>query len=137
MNIPDKFKDLIKTSSEKSVGTVIGEGIVIENATITGSGVIRIDGRFSGSIDLDGHIILGETAVVSGDINAESALFAGKYDGRLIVRNMLHLAPNAHVVAHIETDKFIIDEKAVFNGSCNMGSSPARLESRAAAKLEE
>ena len=131
------LKKLVEATSEKSIGTIIGEGVVIENATISGSGTIRIDGRFSGTIDLDGHIILGETAIVSGDINADSALFAGKYDGRLIVRNTVHLASNAHVVAHIETDKFIIDEKAIFNGSCNMGTSPAKFDKPETAKLLE
>ena len=121
MNILEKLGSF---SSDKNSGTIISEDIVIEDATITGSGVIRIDGRFSGTIDIDGHIILGENAIVSGDVTADSAMFAGKYDGKLIVRNTLHLASNAHVVAHIETDRFIIDETAVFNGSCNMGTSP-------------
>lgn len=137
MEMVNFLKKLISTSPENMTGTIIGEGVVIENATISGAGVIRIDGRFSGSIDLDGHIILGENAVVSGDVTADSALFAGKYDGRLTVRNTLHLASNAHVVAHIETDKFIIDEKATFNGSCNMGTTPARLDKSVPVKLIE
>ena len=127
------LKKLDKISSDKNAGTgtVIGEGIVIENAVIKGSGVIRIDGRFSGTIDIDGHIVLGETGVVVGDIHADSALFAGKYDGNLVINDTLHLAPSAHVVAHVETGKFIIDEDAVFNGTCNMGSAPAKYASAA------
>ena len=104
----------------KNTDTVIGEGIIFEEALLKGSGVIRIDGRFSGTIDLEGHIILGETGFVSGDVTADSALFAGRFQGNLYIENILHMTASSVLTGKIETGKLIIDEGAVLNGSCNV-----------------
>jgi cytoskeletal protein CcmA (bactofilin family) len=111
---------------EKSTGTVIGEGIIIEGASLKGSGAIRIDGQFSGNLDIEGHIILGETGVIIGDIKAESAMFAGKYSGNMSIKSTLHLASTAKLEGHVETEKIIIDENAVFKGTCNTTSPNER-----------
>jgi len=106
--------------NNKNTDTIIGEGIIFENAYLRGSGVIRIEGRFSGSIDIQGHIILGETGAVSGDLCADSALFAGNYQGSLSIRDTLHLTATAVLTGNVETAKLIIDEGAVLNGSCSV-----------------
>jgi cytoskeletal protein CcmA (bactofilin family) len=104
----------------KNTDTVIGEGIIFEEALLKGCGVIRIDGRLSGTIDIEGHIILGETGLVSGDVNADSALLAGRFQGNLYIENTLHMTASSIVSGKIETGKLIIDEGAVLNGSCNV-----------------
>jgi cytoskeletal protein CcmA (bactofilin family) len=116
------MKKLNKTTAIGSgtASILIGGGIIIENASLRGSGVLRIDGEFHGSIDMDGHIILGKTGVISGDIHAESALFAGKYHGNLQIRNTLHITSTAVLNGHIDTGKLIIDEGGIFNGICNI-----------------
>ena len=112
---------------DKNTDTVIGEGIVFENALLKGSGVIRIDGKFTGTIDIEGHVILGETGYVSGDIIADSALFAGKFQGNLRIRSALHLTESAVITGKFETGKFIVDEGAVLNGTCNVITAESLL----------
>ena len=104
----------------KNMDTIIGEGIVFENALLRGEGVIRIDGRFSGVIDVNGHIILGETGLVNGDIKADSALFAGKFQGNIYIEETLHMTETTVMSGKIETGRLIIDEGAVLNGTCNV-----------------
>jgi cytoskeletal protein CcmA (bactofilin family) len=108
------------TVISKNTDTIIGEGIIFENALLKGSGVIRIDGKLSGTIDIEGHIILGETGFVSGDITADSALFAGQYQGTLSIRDTLHMTASAVLSGKVETAKLIIDEGAVLNGTCSV-----------------
>ena len=107
---------------EKGTGTIIGEGIILEGASLVGTGAIRIDGRFSGNISIDGHIILGETGIIYGDVKADSAMFAGKYEGNATIKNALHLTSTANLSGYVDTGKIIIDENAVFNGTCNTTS---------------
>ena len=109
-----------KTVIGKNTDTIIGEGIIFEDAMLRGGGVIRVDGKFSGTIDIEGHIILGETGIINGDIIADSALIAGKFQGNLSIRNTLHLTASAIVSGRVETGKLIIDEGAVLDGSCNV-----------------
>jgi len=114
------------TSMGKNTDTIIGEGIVFENALLKGDGVIRIEGRFSGTIDIEGHIILGESGLVSGEVRADSALFAGKYQGNLFIRGTLHMTSTAVMTGNIETGKLIIDEGAVLSGTCSVTTGVSR-----------
>jgi len=104
----------------RNTDTIIGEGLILENALLKGGGVIRIDGKFSGTIDIKGHIILGETGILVGDVVADSALFAGQYQGNLFIKDTLHLTATAVLTGKIDTGKIIVDEGAVLNGSCNV-----------------
>lgn len=116
------MKKLNKTAviDKSATGTVIGGGIVMENALLRGSGVIRVDGEFQGTIDIDGHVILGKTGVINGDIHAESALFAGKCHGNLQIQATLHITSTAVLNGRIDTGKLIIDEGGILNGICNV-----------------
>ncbi|MCL2402182.1 MAG: polymer-forming cytoskeletal protein [Oscillospiraceae bacterium] len=107
-------------------GIVIGGGVIIENAALRGSGVLRIDGEFHGSIDIDGHVILGKTGVINGNIHAESALFAGTYHGNLQIRNTLHLTSTAVLHGQIDAGNLIVDEGGIFNGTCSVTSRDAQ-----------
>jgi len=114
------------TTVNKNTDTIIGEGIVFENALLKGNGVIRIDGRYTGTIDIDGHIILGETGLVNGEVRADSALFAGKYQGNLFIRGTLHMTATAVLTGTVETGKLIIDEGAALNGTCSVTNGAYR-----------
>jgi cytoskeletal protein CcmA (bactofilin family) len=122
---------------EKNTGTVIGQGILIENATLTGCGVIRIDGEFSGNIDIQGRVILGETGNLRGNVKAESALFAGIYKGDICITNTLHLVSTANLDGHIETGKIVIEEGAIISATCNTISPDSRNRSVYEIKKEE
>lgn len=107
-------------TNAKEVGTVIGEGIILENVTVRGVGYMRVDGTISGDINLEGHLILGETGKINGEIHVGSALFFGTYEGNLFVEETLRLAEGCHVDGNVKTGKLIIDEGADFHGTCNM-----------------
>jgi cytoskeletal protein CcmA (bactofilin family) len=121
----------------KNTDTIIGEGIIFEDAVLKGAGVIRIDGKFSGTIDIEGHIILGESGFVSGETSADSALFAGKYNGNLFIRSTLHMTATAVLTGKVETGKLIIDEGAVLTGSCNVTRGASRGETAVFEELAE
>jgi len=102
----------------KNTDTIIGEGIILEDALLKGKGVVRIDGKFSGKIDIEGHLTVSQTGDVNGEIRAVNALFAGKYKGNLHITNTLHMTSTAILTGQIKTAKLIIDEGAIFNGAC-------------------
>ena len=104
----------------KNVDTIIGEGIIFNDASLKGSGVVRVDGNFTGSIDIEGHVILGETGFIAGDIFADSALLAGDFKGNLSIKDTLHLTSTAILNGKVETGVLIIDEGAVLDGTCNV-----------------
>ena len=132
-----KVKNAVVKPIEKEAvaTTIIAEGVLLENVTLTGTGILRIDGTVCGNINFDGHIVLGQTGLVRGDITAESAIFAGSYDGNLLIRETLHLAHNAVAGGTIETGRIIVDENAILTGTAVTVTSSANAKKQMATTL--
>jgi cytoskeletal protein CcmA (bactofilin family) len=101
----------------KDVGkTFIAKGITISAGEIIGEGDVCIDGAFEGHISLNGHFIVGVTGTVSGDVKAQTALFAGTYSGHMSISDTVRFADGSNVTGEVEANKIIMDEGAVFKG---------------------
>ena len=107
---------------DKNSNTVIGTGIVLEAAMLKGGGIVRIDGKYTGTIDIEGHLVLGESGVLDGEVRADSALFAGAYQGYLRINETLHITSTAVLSGRIEAGTLIVDDGAVFKGDCTVTS---------------
>ena len=98
----DKLESLIGFNSEFK-----GEIIV--------SGTLRIDGKFSGNVSA-GWIVIGEQAVVKGDIHAAGIVVGGKVEGNIKSDDVVELKPTAHLYGDIYAKKLVIAEGAIFMG---------------------
>ena len=112
-----------KADFTKLTGTVIGKGVTIHAAQITGSDSIRVEGTVYGTIDLEGTLHLSDNAYVEGDVRVTSALIAGQVKGNVVCRSTLHMASTSIIKGDITTAAFIVDEGAVLNGICRTHSS--------------
>ena len=68
----------------------ISAGTVIKGEIISPSD-IRIDGTFEGKVQTKGRVVVGETAVVKGDIICENIDLWGKVNGNVFVKDTLAL----------------------------------------------
>jgi len=102
-------------------GTVIGKGITIEAALLTGKESVRIDGIFLGDVDLDGSLILGETGSVEGTVRAKYIILAGLVRGNVECDGTLHVSSTARVNGDIKTNSIIVDEGGQLNGRYQVG----------------
>jgi len=101
--------------------TIIGRGTKIVNGEMSGESSVRIDGDFSGLIDIEGDLILGEHGSIEGDIRARSAMIAGYTKSRLVDCNeSLHIVSAGVVHGDITVGSLVVDEGAVFTGNCEM-----------------
>lgn len=107
-----------KLAVVETTNTVIGEGVKLISAKLSGIGSLRIDGEFTGDIEIDGEAILGESGCVYGNITSRQALIAGKVEGFIKCKASIHATQTATISGDIEACALIIDEGANFNGSC-------------------
>jgi len=107
-----------KTVVTKATHTVIGEGVKLVSANLTGIGSLRIDGEFTGDIEMEDEVILGENGCVYGNISSRQALIAGTVEGFIKCKASIHATRNSSISGDIEASALIIDEGAKFNGSC-------------------
>ena len=112
-----------KTSSPAPSGAnILVKGTSVEGKIIS-EGDIRIDGVLHGSLDCKAKVVIGTTGVVDGDIICQNALIEGKFDGKLIVKEMLSLRGTAQVTGEVTTQKLVVEAGALFNVSCKMGGN--------------
>jgi cytoskeletal protein CcmA (bactofilin family) len=81
-------------------------------------GTVRIDGRFKGEIHSSGTLIIGEKAVVEGDIDVGSCVIVGRLDGNVSAQSKLELHTPAVVSGNIVAPVLVIQEGVTFDGSC-------------------
>ena len=83
-------------------------------------GPARIDGTIDGEVD-GKEITVGESAVVTAEIRADSIVVCGKVKGEIIATQRIEIHPTAKIIGNITAPKLIIHEGAIFEGQCSMG----------------
>jgi len=97
----------------------ISSGTIIKGE-ITSPNDIRIDGTFEGKINSKGRVVVGDKAVISGDIICENVDFWGKMTGSLYVKDTLSLKEGCKVNGDIHIKRLAVELGAQFNGNCRM-----------------
>jgi cytoskeletal protein CcmA (bactofilin family) len=115
-----KSQQIVQSGGPKDIGTTIGNGITLDNVTLRGMGIVRVDGVINGEIQLEGHLILGESGKIVGEAHVGSAMLLGTFEGNIYVEDSLHVAAGSHVDGNVRTNRLIIDDGADFHGTCNM-----------------
>jgi cytoskeletal protein CcmA (bactofilin family) len=114
-----KNQQIVQSGGSKDIGTTIGNGITLDNVLLRGMGIVRVDG-VNGEIQLEGHLILGESGKIVGEAHVGSAMLLGTFEGNINVEESLQVAAGSHVDGNVRTNRLIIDDGADFHGTCNM-----------------
>ena len=90
--------------------------------------MVRLDGHFSGEIKSSDTLIVGETAVMQGDIQVGALILSGRFSGKIIATDRVELRAPAQVEGSIETPNLVVEEKVIFNGDIVMGKGAGKIE---------
>ncbi|MFC1752228.1 polymer-forming cytoskeletal protein [Thermoproteota archaeon] len=81
---------------------------------------LRINGKFDGSLEVKGHLTIGETAMVNATIKGEHVSIAGKVKGDIDATSRVELSEQAVVEGNIKSPRLIMEDGAMFQGKCIM-----------------
>jgi cytoskeletal protein CcmA (bactofilin family) len=83
--------------------------------------MMRVDGHFSGRItSSSGTLIVGNNGTVDANIEVAVAVIQGTINGDIIATQRLELGRAARVNGNIQTPSLVIEQGAIFEGSCKM-----------------
>ena len=110
-------------------------GFVGNGTTLTGEanfkGMLRVDGHLSGQVKSEGGtLIVGNNGQVDADIEVAVATIHGAVNGDITASQRLELGRAAKVNGNITTPSLVIEQGAVFEGSCRMFQQKADHEKR-------
>lgn len=80
-------------------------------------GTARIDGVFKGEIKSTGRLVVGESAVVDGDVDVGTAVVAGTVSGTLRAQTLVELRATARVSASVTAGALVIERGAHLDGA--------------------
>ncbi len=103
--------------------TVLGTNSVIEGV-LRSSANVRLDGTFSGTLEITGNVLIGETARINADIHAKNISVAGAVRGNIIGKKV-QLLRTGRVWGDIRAMALTTEEGAFIDGKITMlGQEP-------------
>ena len=108
-------------SAGGNLNTIIGKGSAFEGRLSVQS-TLRVDGRVKGTIKTSDSLVVGKEGDIDGDIAVRNAIVGGKLKGKLDASGKVVLESNSVFSGELKTTKLVIDEGAVFEGTCAMGT---------------
>ena len=112
---------------EEAVQAHLGKGSKVEGK-LTFEGSVKIDGCIEGEVQAQQAVIVGETAVINAQINAETVVVKGKVTGDITARKQVELRSPAKLTGNITTPSLVIHEGVLFEGHCSMGGAESKAE---------
>ncbi len=110
---------MAKKEVNVKISTIIGKDAECMG-DFTASDSLRVDGTIHGKLTVEGAVIIGSTGLIEGNISAKSVVVGGRVIGNIQAPERVELIGTAQVYGDISTGVLVIDEKAVFQGRCDM-----------------
>jgi cytoskeletal protein CcmA (bactofilin family) len=132
----EKSATPLRATPADSRGNAEGRAYLDSGSKISGKlmfeGATRIDGQVDGEITAKEGLVIGETAVVTAQIKANSIIVAGKVSGDITASQRLEIRPSARVIGNLTSPVLIVHEGAMFEGHCSMQPEGMREERKVA-----
>ena len=101
--------------------TVLGANSTLEGH-LRSSANVRLDGTFSGTLQIGGNVLVGETAQINADINAKNISIAGAVHGN-VTGKKVQLLRTGRIWGDIRATALTTEEGAFIDGKINMIST--------------
>ncbi len=129
---------LARDIKEGTLSGFVGGGTVVTGEA-NFKAMMRVDGHLSGRVSSSsGTLIVGANGKVDANIEVAVAVIHGTINGDIIATQRLELGRAAKVHGNIQTPSLIIEQGAIFEGTCKMlQMSQAADKAKVNAKKEE
>ena len=129
---------LARDIKEGTLSGFVGGGTVVTGEA-NFKAMMSVDGHLSGRVSsTSGTLIVGANGKVDANIEVAVAVIHGTINGDIIATQRLELGRAAKVNGNIQTPSLIIEQGAVFEGTCKMLQMAASADkSRKEIKREE
>src|SRR5580704_15776371 len=120
------------------INALLGRGTHFEGKLFF-EGRVRIDGSFKGEIRGDDVLVIGEGAIVAGEVHVATCIVTGgEVDANIRARDAIELYAPSRVTGTLHAPAIFIDRGVRFEGSCKMApldeETPAPVETPAEAR---
>ena len=108
---------LNRIDEDNIVNSIIGAGSEFKGEFKI-NGLLRIDGKFQGTIDTHGKVLVGQSGDAVTDIKARLVVVGGRVSGNIYATERVILLTTGDVKGNIITPSLIMEEGVKFEGNC-------------------
>lgn len=108
-----------KEKDVNRIESLIGEQCYIIGS-LTGNGLIKIDGSIDGDLICEDDVMLGESGHIKGNIICNNAYINGIINGNVSCKSTLTIESCGKVRGDISVKKLMILEGGILDGKCTM-----------------
>lgn len=113
-------ESMARDIKEGRLSGFVGSGTVLTGET-NFQAMLRVDGHLTGKVTSDGGtLIIGSTGRVDANISVAAAMVNGIINGDIIASERVELGRTAKVAGNIQSPRLVIEDGAIFEGSCSM-----------------
>ena len=109
---------VMPTGQPVGFDSVIGSNSQTEGAFFS-SGNVRMDGKFVGAVEIEGNILIGESAEIRADINARNISIAGTVRGN-VTGDKVQILRTGRIWGDISASALTTEEGAFIEGKITM-----------------
>ncbi|MBD0325102.1 MAG: polymer-forming cytoskeletal protein [Pyrinomonadaceae bacterium] len=115
-------ESLAREIKDGTMSGFVGGGTVLSGEAVF-KGMLRVDGHLTGRISSEkGTLIVSSGGRVDADIQVATAKINGSVNGDIIASERLELGRTAEVHGNVQAPVLVIEQGAIFEGSCRMKS---------------
>ncbi len=112
-----------RIDEDNIVNSIIGAGSEFKGEFKI-NGLLRIDGKFQGTIDTHGKVLVGQTGDAVTDIKARLVVVGGKVSGNIYATERIILLSTGDIKGNIITPSLVMEEGVQFDGNCIINKAP-------------
>lgn len=101
--------------NDREIRAFLEEGCEFEGK-LNFTGVVRLNGRFFGDIDSEDTLIIGETALVQGNIRVGVAIIGGRVVGDIATKHCTEILATGTIEGSVHSPSMITHEGAQILG---------------------
>lgn len=114
------------TSDDAFINSIVGPGTFVRGH-VELSGLLRIDGDFSGSIRTEGKVIVGKAGRADCSVEAGTVVIGGLFRGEILAFEKVVLLSSCVVLGSISSPRTVIEDGVLMSGSCRVTGDAAEL----------
>lgn len=108
-----------------------GQSMIAKDMEITGtiksSGSVHLDGKLDGEVLAQGDVVIGQSAVIKGNITSNAVTIQGTVNGNIVARDKIDMKSTAKVNGDIKSKRLAVEDGVTFVGKSEVNPSGASV----------
>lgn len=105
----------LKKNSYLQVKNVLCEGTVVDG-DLQFSDNVKFDGKLTGDLHCAADLVIGETAVIEGNITAQNVMISGSVTGNVTVMGQFCLTKTGKLQGNVQAVSLLVEEGGMMQG---------------------